>query len=255
MVSNPRCSRRVIAMGAVACALSVGAGSTLAWAKRRPRTPPRDEGASSLWCPIVIVPGVSLGPFAIGQTTAEARAAATRDGPKAASGADAARAPEIAITKVYDYLEFWRVGPFNVELCGGRNVFATLPQLAPPIAVEAVIAADPQVILSTDDTIADPAAQWRSWQRLTAVRYRTIYPIHADTVARSTPRHPPPGPQRRRYRSRASYTLRHDGHRRRRPMPLGARCRSEPGGAASIVADSPLPVIGSLGPGMRRQGA
>jgi iron complex transport system substrate-binding protein len=75
-----------------------------------------------------------------------------------------------------------------VELCGGRNVFAALPQLAPPIAVEAVIAADPQVILSTDDTIADPAAQWRSWQRLTAVRYRTIYPIHADTVARSTPR-------------------------------------------------------------------
>jgi iron complex transport system substrate-binding protein len=75
-----------------------------------------------------------------------------------------------------------------VELCGGRNVFAALPQLAPPIAIEAVIAADPQVILSTDDTIVDPAAQWRSWRRLTAVRYHTIYSIHADTVARSTPR-------------------------------------------------------------------
>jgi iron complex transport system substrate-binding protein len=75
-----------------------------------------------------------------------------------------------------------------VELCGGRNVFADLPQLAPPIGIEAVIAADPQVILSTDDTIVDPAAQWQSWQRLTAVRYGTIYPIHADTVARSTPR-------------------------------------------------------------------
>jgi iron complex transport system substrate-binding protein len=75
-----------------------------------------------------------------------------------------------------------------VELCGGRNVFADLPQLAPPIGVEAVVAADPQVILSTDDTIADPAAQWLSWPRLTAVRHRTIYPIHADTVARSTPR-------------------------------------------------------------------
>jgi iron complex transport system substrate-binding protein len=75
-----------------------------------------------------------------------------------------------------------------VELCGGRNVFADLPQLAPPIGVEAVIAADPQVILSTDDTIADPSAQWRQWTRLTAVRAGTIYPIHADTVARSTPR-------------------------------------------------------------------
>ena len=75
-----------------------------------------------------------------------------------------------------------------VELCGGRNVFADLPQLAPPVGVEAVIAADPQVILSTDDTIADPAAQWRQWSRLTAVRHGTIYGIHADTVARSTPR-------------------------------------------------------------------
>ena len=75
-----------------------------------------------------------------------------------------------------------------VELCGGRNIFASLPQLAPSISVEAVVAADPQVILSTDDTIADPAAQWQSWQRLTSVRFRTIYPIHADTVARSTPR-------------------------------------------------------------------
>jgi iron complex transport system substrate-binding protein len=75
-----------------------------------------------------------------------------------------------------------------VELCGGRNVFADLPQLAPPIGVEAVIAADPQVILSTDDTIPDPASQWQQWSRLTAVRHGTIYGIHADTVARSTPR-------------------------------------------------------------------
>jgi iron complex transport system substrate-binding protein len=75
-----------------------------------------------------------------------------------------------------------------VELCGGRNVFANLPQLAPPVGIEAVIAADPQVILSTDDTIPDPASQWQQWSRLTAVRHRTIYGIHADTVARSTPR-------------------------------------------------------------------
>ncbi len=43
-----------------------------------------------------------------------------------------------------------------VELCGGRNVFADLPQVAPQVDVEAVLARDPQVILSTDDTIADP---------------------------------------------------------------------------------------------------
>src|SRR5262249_40608858 len=40
-----------------------------------------------------------------------------------------------------------------VELCGGRNVFADLNIWAPAIGIEAVIAANPQVIVSTDDTV------------------------------------------------------------------------------------------------------
>ena len=72
-----------------------------------------------------------------------------------------------------------------VTLCGGRNVFADLPQLAPPIGAEAVLAADPQVILSTDDTITDPAGQWDRWPRLRAVQARTIYPLSSDLVARA----------------------------------------------------------------------
>jgi iron complex transport system substrate-binding protein len=75
-----------------------------------------------------------------------------------------------------------------VELCGGRNVFAALPQLAPPIAVEAVLAADPQVIVSTDDTIADPLAQWRNWPRLRAVQAGTVYSLPSDLVTRASPR-------------------------------------------------------------------
>lgn len=75
-----------------------------------------------------------------------------------------------------------------VELCGGRNVFADLAQVAPPVAIEAVLARDPQVVLSTDDTIADPAAYWRRWPSLAAVRRGTIYSMPADTLARSTPR-------------------------------------------------------------------
>ena len=69
-------------------------------------------------------------------------------------------------------------------LCGGRNVFEDLPQLAPPITAEAVLAADPQVILSTDDTIADPFAEWQRWPRMQAVRARTIYPLPSDLVTR-----------------------------------------------------------------------
>ncbi len=75
-----------------------------------------------------------------------------------------------------------------VELCGGRNVFADLPQLAPPIAAEAVLAADPQVILSTDDTLGDPLAQWERWPRMQAVRARAIYPLPSDLVTRASPR-------------------------------------------------------------------
>lgn len=75
-----------------------------------------------------------------------------------------------------------------VELCGGRNVFAELPQLAPPIATEAVLAADPQVIVTTDDTIADPAALWRQWPRLRAVQAGTVYSLSSDLVTRASPR-------------------------------------------------------------------
>lgn len=75
-----------------------------------------------------------------------------------------------------------------VELCGGRNVFADLPQLAPPVALEAVLAKDPQVILTTDDTIADPRSPWRQWPRMAAVRDGTIYQMRSDTLTRATPR-------------------------------------------------------------------
>jgi iron complex transport system substrate-binding protein len=75
-----------------------------------------------------------------------------------------------------------------VSLCGGRNVFAELPQLAPPIAAEAVLAADPQVILSTDDTIANPRAFWQRWPRMRAVRAGTISKVSSDLVTRASPR-------------------------------------------------------------------
>lgn len=75
-----------------------------------------------------------------------------------------------------------------VTLCGGRNIFADLRQVAPQVNLESVLARDPQVIVSTDDTIADPAATWRRWPHLAAVRAGAIYSLPADFVARATPR-------------------------------------------------------------------
>jgi iron complex transport system substrate-binding protein len=75
-----------------------------------------------------------------------------------------------------------------VELCGGRNVFDALTQIAPAVDIEAVLASNPQVILSVDDTVADPTAAWRRWPQLAAVRAGTVYSLPADLVTRATPR-------------------------------------------------------------------
>src|SRR5262249_49928434 len=73
-----------------------------------------------------------------------------------------------------------------VELCGGRNVFADLSELAPAIGVEAVIAANPQAIISTDDTVPDAAATWARWHHIEAVRTGNVYTLHSDDIARAT---------------------------------------------------------------------
>jgi iron complex transport system substrate-binding protein len=86
-----------------------------------------------------------------------------------------------------------------IALCGGRNVFASLPALAPQIALESVVAADPEVILSTRETDADtplwrrepqgPAFEiWRPFARMTAVKRRWIYTVPGDLLTRQGPR-------------------------------------------------------------------
>jgi iron complex transport system substrate-binding protein len=73
-----------------------------------------------------------------------------------------------------------------VELCGGRNVFADLNELAPPIGIEAVIAANPQVIVSTSDTVPDAVASWSKWRHIDAVRAGNVYTLPSDDIARAT---------------------------------------------------------------------
>jgi iron complex transport system substrate-binding protein len=75
-----------------------------------------------------------------------------------------------------------------VSLCGGVNVFAELNELAPAIGIEAVVAKNPQVILSTSDTVPDAAASWSKWRHIEAVRTGNVYTVNSDDVARSTTR-------------------------------------------------------------------
>ncbi|MCS3903693.1 iron complex transport system substrate-binding protein [Methylohalomonas lacus] len=77
-----------------------------------------------------------------------------------------------------------------IELCGGRNVFATSTRLAPRVATEAVLAARPQVIVASGPDGQRPQwlDDWRHWSQLPAVRDEHLYHINPDHLQRHSPR-------------------------------------------------------------------
>lgn len=77
-----------------------------------------------------------------------------------------------------------------LTLCGGRNIFAALPLLAPQIDREAVLAADPDVIIASGSGGGDDHGlqAWSRWPTLRAVRHRQIFFVEPDWVQRPTPR-------------------------------------------------------------------
>jgi iron complex transport system substrate-binding protein len=74
-----------------------------------------------------------------------------------------------------------------IALCGGRNIFASLSALAPPVTLESVLVADPEVIVATD---VPPGALsiWDRYPRLRAVQRKQIYQLEPDLIAQATPR-------------------------------------------------------------------
>lgn len=71
--------------------------------------------------------------------------------------------------------------------CGGDNIFAELGALAPTVTVEAVVRADPDVILAGSDAVA-LAQTWQRWPDLAAVANDRILGVPGDLVARPGPR-------------------------------------------------------------------
>lgn len=77
-----------------------------------------------------------------------------------------------------------------IELCGGVNVFAALRTPAPTVDVEAVIHADPELIvtaLESDDHRAD-IARWQRWAGVRAVRERHWLFVDPAVVTRPSSR-------------------------------------------------------------------
>ena len=77
-----------------------------------------------------------------------------------------------------------------IRLCGGRNVFAQLPILAPTVTVEAVIAANPEAIVASGmgDSRPEWLDDWRRWSTLAAVAGDNLFFIPPDLIQRHTPR-------------------------------------------------------------------
>jgi iron complex transport system substrate-binding protein len=77
-----------------------------------------------------------------------------------------------------------------IRLCGGRNVFGALAPLVPHINVEAVLAADPELIVTAepDARPADALAQWRAYPQLRAVARGQLVTLDANRINRHTPR-------------------------------------------------------------------
>jgi iron complex transport system substrate-binding protein len=77
-----------------------------------------------------------------------------------------------------------------LRLCGGVNVFAHLPGLAPTVDVEAVVQMNPEAIFMGDmrNRAAQPGNHWQRWTRLRAVRAGNLFSIPPDLMQRHTPR-------------------------------------------------------------------
>jgi iron complex transport system substrate-binding protein len=75
-----------------------------------------------------------------------------------------------------------------LTMCGGRNVFDDLGQLAPQVALEAVIARNPDVIVITDDGNPNAVNEWRKWSHVEAVRTNNLFTLPANDLTRATTR-------------------------------------------------------------------
>ncbi|WP_163143988.1 cobalamin-binding protein, partial [Arhodomonas sp. KWT] len=76
-----------------------------------------------------------------------------------------------------------------IDLCGGRNVFADLDPLVPRVGTEAVIAADPEVIIAAGRGRERPQwlDDWQQWPSITAVARDNLFNVDPDVIHRASP--------------------------------------------------------------------
>ncbi len=78
----------------------------------------------------------------------------------------------------------------GLRVCGARNVFESLAPIAPQVSMEAVLAADPEMIVTAEPGGIDRGALsvWKPFAQQRAVAAGHLVTIDADRINRHTPR-------------------------------------------------------------------
>ena len=135
-----------------------------------------------------------LGRLAGTETAARPAAAAFRARTAAIAHRHASRPPVRVFYQVWDRPLITVNGDHVISkvmrLCGGENVMADLPALAPEIDRELVLRADPEAIVASGADGARPPwlDAWRAFGGLAAVRGDNLYAIRPELLQRHTPR-------------------------------------------------------------------
>ena len=133
---------------------------------------------------------------ALAGTSAIARPAATRYRERLAGIAARyrARAPVGVFHQIWDR-PLMTVGGGHlisevIALCGGRNIFDGLSTLAPVVSAEAVLDADPELIVAAGTGTPREAGlgAWLAWPQLRAVARGNLYVLPPDLISQAAPR-------------------------------------------------------------------
>ncbi|MBN2692419.1 MAG: cobalamin-binding protein [Burkholderiaceae bacterium] len=71
-----------------------------------------------------------------------------------------------------------------ITLCGGRNIFGTLPVLSPTISTEAVLKADPQLIVTASPRGAAWLQEWKRFAQVSAVKHGQLVALSPNALPR-----------------------------------------------------------------------
>ncbi len=135
-----------------------------------------------------------LGALAGSRAAAGAEAQRFRARVQALEQAYASRAPVRVFYQVWDRPLVTVNGAHVItkvmRLCGGDNVFAALPLIAPEIGREAVLRANPEVIVASGAEGERPAwlDAWKAFPGLAAVARGHLYSVPPELIQRHTPR-------------------------------------------------------------------